>query len=187
MRARSPLLEGIVRHRSGLICFVSVALFATICLLAQWLRPDLDWRHAPLSNYLKGHYGGWVRGAYYVLSMALVLLGVGLYAALRPHARRLAPLLLLVVAGVALVVHRDSETDLPFLTTTRKAICTSRGADHVRERDHGHDVAVMALLLRRHVAPVFRPGVPAGRGEFPCAGGLRLPGRNRPRGCGRRP
>jgi len=116
MRARSPLLEGIVRHRSGLICFVSVALFATICLLAQWLRPDLDWRQAPLSNYLKGHYGGWVRGAYYVLSMALVLLGAGLYGALRPHARSAAPMLLLLVAGVALWATAITETDLPHLT-----------------------------------------------------------------------
>lgn len=121
MRARSPLLggivlEGIVRHRSGLICLVSVVLFATICLLAQWLRPDLDWRHAPLSNYLKGHYGGWVRGAYYVLSMALVLLGAGLYGALRPHARSAAPMLLLVVAGVGLWATAITETDLPRLT-----------------------------------------------------------------------
>lgn len=116
MRASSPLLKGIVRHRSGLICFVSVALFATICLLAQWLRPDLDWRHAPLSNYLKGHYGGWVRGAYYVLSMALVLLGAGLYGSLRPNARSAAPMLLLVVAGVGLWATAITETDLPHLT-----------------------------------------------------------------------
>ena len=115
MRAGSAPLEGMVRHRSGLICFVAVLVFVAICVLAQVLRPDLDWRKDPLSHYLTGHYGGWVRGAYYQLSMALALLGVGLYAALRPHARRLAPLVLLVVAGIALWITAISETDLPLL------------------------------------------------------------------------
>ena len=101
------------RHRAApigadLLCVRGVVRH--VCLLAQWLRPDLDWRHAPLSNYLKGHYGGWVRGAYYVLSMALVLLGAGLYGALRPHARSAAPLLLLVVAGVGLWATAITET-----------------------------------------------------------------------------
>ncbi len=121
LRMKMPLLsafvlEGIVRRRSGLLCFAAVLLFATICLLAQWMRPDLDWRNDPLSNYLKGHYGGWVRGAYYVLSMALILLGAGLYGALRPHARSAAPVLLLVVAGVGLWATAITENDLPYFT-----------------------------------------------------------------------
>lgn len=102
-------------RRSGLICFVVVVAFATTCALMQWLRTDLDWRDAPLSSYLKGSYGIWVRAAYYGLSLALMLLGVGLYKALRPQARSVAPVLLLVMAGIALAITAITETDLPYL------------------------------------------------------------------------
>ena len=102
-------------RRSGLICFVVVIAFATTCALMQWLRTDLDWHDAPLSAYLKGAYGGWVRAAYYGLSLALMLLGVGLYRALRPQARSVAPVLLLALAGIALAITAITETDLPHL------------------------------------------------------------------------
>jgi hypothetical protein len=115
MQALSPRLGRVVRYRSGAICFGAVIVFVVICLLAQWLRHDLDWREDPLSHYLTGHYGGWVRAAYYELSLSLMLLGAGLYATLVPKARSSVPMLLLALAGCSLIVTAISETDLPLL------------------------------------------------------------------------
>ncbi len=108
-------LDGIVRHRSGLICLVAVIVFLSTAIVLQWLRTDLDWRQDPLSAYLKGPYGGWLRMAYYALSMALVLLGAGLNRVLQPQARSTVPAFLLAVAGIALALTAISETDLPLL------------------------------------------------------------------------
>lgn len=118
MRGKSTgpgFLDGLVRHRSGQISFVAVLVFVAVCALMQWLRTDLDWIEAPLSSYLKGPHGGWVRGAYYTLSIALMLLGAGLYRTLVPQARSALPKWLLVLAGVALIFTAISETNLPYL------------------------------------------------------------------------
>ncbi|MGO4222447.1 DUF998 domain-containing protein [Lysobacter sp. TAF61] len=131
--ARSGFLDGVVRHRSGLICLVAVLVFLATCLVLQWLRTDLDWRHDPLSAYLKGPYGGWLRMAYYTLSAALVLLGAGLYRNLQPQARSAVPVFLLTVAGVALAVTAISETDLP-------------GLDHGQENQL-HRIAALTTFL----------------------------------------
>jgi hypothetical protein len=114
-RKPRSFLDGIVRHRSGLICLVAVLVFLSTCIVLQWLRTDLDWRQDPLSAYLKGPYGGWLRLAYYSLSMALILLGAGLYRVLQPQARSAVPAVLLALAGIALALTAISETDLPLL------------------------------------------------------------------------
>lgn len=107
--------RGFVAMQSGMISLVLVLVFVTACLLLQWLRSDLDWRLAPMSSYLKGPYGGWLRFAYYGLGVGLVLLGHGLRRALQPDVRDPWPLRLLVLAGFALGVTAITETRLPVL------------------------------------------------------------------------
>ena len=79
-----------------------VLIFAVACIVAQFLRPDLDWLHAPLSFYLVGHGGYLLKAAYFVLSASIAAIGIGCYRALSPAARSAAPLLLFLLAAVAL-------------------------------------------------------------------------------------
>ncbi len=119
--ASSPFLDHAVRHRSGLICLVAVLTFVAVCVAMQWVRTDLDWWHDPLSAYLKGPHSAWVQAAYYGLSLGLILLGAGLYGALRPQARRAAPVLLLAVAGIGLALTAVTEFDLPYLAHAQES------------------------------------------------------------------
>jgi hypothetical protein len=90
--------------RLGTLALSGVVVFATVCILAQFVRDDLDWMRAPLSSYLRGEYGWVVKTAYFALSAALGLLGLGYQRTLAAAARSAIPLLLFVVGGVALVV-----------------------------------------------------------------------------------
>src|SRR4030095_3880862 len=60
-------------------------------------------RHT-LSASLTGPYGGWLKAAYFLLSCALVLLGLGYHGAVAAPARSRVPALLFAVAGVALTI-----------------------------------------------------------------------------------
>ena len=112
--------RGYVAMHSGLISLVLVAAFVTACFALQWLRTDLDWRMAPMSSYLKGPYGGWLRLAYYGLGLGLVLLGQGLHRAVQPQLRNPLPRRLLVLAGAALAVTAITETNLPVLDRSQE-------------------------------------------------------------------
>lgn len=93
-----------IAPRLGATAFISVVVFVIACVAVQWLRTDLDWQQAPLSFYLMDDYGLWLQTAYFVLGIALVLVGLGYYWTLPPTARSAAPLLLFVGAGFALMV-----------------------------------------------------------------------------------
>lgn len=91
-------------RRIGTLSLAAVMLFALVCFAAQVVRSDLDWLRAPLSFYLLGEYGWVVKSVYFALGAALILVGLGYYRALTVSARSGAPLLLFVVAGLALDV-----------------------------------------------------------------------------------
>lgn len=93
----------------GAVGFAAVAAFALVCGAAQVLRADLDWVAAPLSYYLTGPYGDGVIAAYLGLSIGLAAIGLGFRRVLRSAARSAAPLLLFLVAAVALVLTALSE------------------------------------------------------------------------------
>lgn len=97
-------------RRMGNVVLCAVALFALVCTAAQLLRDDLDWLRAPLSFYLAGEYGAWVKFAYFVLGSGMALLGLGYYQALAPAARSGAPLLLFAMAGLALGVTAGADS-----------------------------------------------------------------------------
>lgn len=96
----------------GTAALAGVLVFAVVCTAAQFVRTDLDWQHTPLSFYLLGPHGLWMKGAYFALAAAMILLGLSWYRALQPAARSAAPLLLFVLAGVALAVTAVAETGL---------------------------------------------------------------------------
>ena len=73
--------------RLGTLALSGVVVFATVCILAQFVRDDLDWMRAPLSSYLRGDYGWVVKTAYFTLSAALGLLGLGYQRTLAAAAR----------------------------------------------------------------------------------------------------
>ena len=91
-------------RRLGSLALVAIGLFALVCAASQLMRGDLDWTRAPLSFYLVGEYGAWVKAAYFALGTGLSLLGLGYYQALDATARSGAPLLLFSTAGIALGV-----------------------------------------------------------------------------------
>lgn len=105
--------DGAQVRRLGSAALAGVIAFAVVCTAMQWLRADLDWMRAPLSFYLVDAHGLWVRIVYTGLSASLVLLGVGYHRALSPDARSAAPLLLFVVAGIALAVTAWAGTNRP--------------------------------------------------------------------------
>lgn len=102
-----------VVHRSGHGALAGVALFVATALAVHALRGDLDWQRAPLSFYLLGDYGLWLRAAYFTLAVTIAALGLGGYLALARHARSAAPLLLFAVAAIALCTTAAADSRLP--------------------------------------------------------------------------
>lgn len=98
-------------RRAGCFTLATVLAFGTVCAITQFLRPDLDWVRVPLSFYLIGPHAGWVRGVYVLLGCGLAALGLGWHRALAPSSRSLAPVLLFIVAGIALVVTAFAATN----------------------------------------------------------------------------
>lgn len=107
-----------VAQRLGRAAFAELALFVGTAFAVHALRGDLDWQRAPLSFYLIGAHGDWLRAAYFALAATLVGLGIGVYVALERKARSGAPLLLFVIAAIALCTTALAESHMPGRTPT---------------------------------------------------------------------
>lgn len=88
-------------------------LFLLVASSLQFVRGDLAWRQATLSQYLLGPYGLVLRTTYCVLSATIVVLAVGIYAQLSPRARSAAPVLLFCTGAVALAGVAIGDSWLP--------------------------------------------------------------------------
>lgn len=143
----------------GLVALVGVATFAIACGAAQWLRGDYDWLRVPLSFYVLGPYGRIVETSYFVLACGLVALGAGGYRALDRDVRSAAPLLLFVLAAVALCVTAAAFTDVPGQPPTLHGVA--------------HVIAANATFLCITVAMLLQSsrlrGDPRWRVHFPSA------------------
>ncbi|MDQ3618062.1 MAG: DUF998 domain-containing protein [Pseudomonadota bacterium] len=104
-------LDSLGIARLGTIALAGVTAFALGCVASQFLRPDLNWLRAPMSFYLLGDYGIWLRAAYVALAAALAALGFGYYRALRHSSGNAVPLRLFVIAGTGLCVSTIAESD----------------------------------------------------------------------------
>ena len=82
----------------------TVAVFALICGGAQFWRHDLDPIAVPLSFYLIGPGGEYVRLAYYLISAGLLGFALGSYRATAPALRSRLASTLFAGAGVALPI-----------------------------------------------------------------------------------
>lgn len=110
---RQPRHLDPVTRALGATSLVGVFVFGAICFAAQFLRTDFNWLKVPLSFYVLGRYGGLVEASYFVLAPGLAALGLAWYRALDPNARRTVPLLLFVIAAIALCVTAAELTDIP--------------------------------------------------------------------------
>lgn len=89
---------------SARILLVAVTVFAAICGAAQFWRHDLDPLAMPLSLYLTGPGGGYVRLAYYIIAAALLGFAQGSYRATDPGYRTRLASTLFAGAGLALPI-----------------------------------------------------------------------------------
>lgn len=95
----------------GVAAMAGLSFFFVTALTLQLMRADLDWVTTPLSFYLLGPYSGWLVGAYFGLTAAILCVGVGLYTTLEGRARSLLASLLFAVGGACVGVVALAHTD----------------------------------------------------------------------------
>jgi hypothetical membrane protein len=88
---------------AGWIAFVA-CVFAVTAGVLQVSRADLDPIAMPLSAYLRGAGGAWLRGAYYLMASALACLAWSSFRVTRADLRSGLASILLLVAALALPV-----------------------------------------------------------------------------------
>ncbi|MGH8215937.1 MAG: DUF998 domain-containing protein [Rhodanobacteraceae bacterium] len=152
-----PSIERTTRA-PGAIALIGVAVFAVTCGAAQFLRTDYNFLGVPLSFYVLGPYGRAVEASYFALAAGLAALGVGWYRTLHRDARSAAPLLLFVIAAVALCVTAIEFTDVPARPPTL------HGRVHVIAAAATFLCVTVAMLLqswRMRLDPRWRPRFPS--------------------------
>ena len=163
-RAAPDAVHAARRRTLGTIALAAVAAFLGVATAMHVVRADLDGARAPLSLYLLGPQGLWLKGAYVGLAGALPLLGLGARSALQPAARSAAPVLLFALAGVGLVVTALAHTDLVHRAATFEGWV--------------HQVAAQTTFLCVTTAMILHSLRlrldPAWRARFPLALGLAL-------------
>jgi hypothetical membrane protein len=96
------------RLAAYLMLFAMTAFFG-VCTAAQFWRTDLDWIGSPLSAYLSGPGGVYVRAVYYLMAAALLGFAGASHAATKPAQRTMLASILFAAAGIILPVVAISE------------------------------------------------------------------------------
>ena len=91
------------------LMMAAVTVFAVVCGGAQYWRADLNPMAVPLSIYLTGPGGAYVRMAYYLMGLALVAFAVGSYRATTAPLRSALAMMLFAVPGLLLPVVAATE------------------------------------------------------------------------------
>jgi len=99
----TPTRPATILPTAHLLLF-TVTAFALICGAAQFWRHDLDPIAVPLSIYLTGPGGEYVRLAYYLISVGLLGFALGSYRATAPALRSRLASALFAGAGLALPI-----------------------------------------------------------------------------------
>lgn len=86
------------------LMILAVIAFIAVCTAAQFWRTDLDWVAIPLSTYLFGPGGAYVRAVYYLMSIALLCFARASYVATASAQRTALGSTLFAAAGVILPV-----------------------------------------------------------------------------------
>jgi hypothetical protein len=112
----SPLRKlATIRHAASLMA-VAVIVFTGVCAAAQFWRTDLNFIRTPLSTYLRGPGGVYVRCVYYLMAVALLAFAWAIYDATMRGRRSLLASLLFAGAGLILPIVATSElfSDTPY-------------------------------------------------------------------------
>lgn len=102
----------------GVVALIGVAFTTVTCVLAQFLRTDLDWITVSMSIYVQGPYGRWVQASFFAPAPGIAALGIGWYRALDWRARSVFPLILFLVAAAALCITASFIADATRWPTT---------------------------------------------------------------------
>jgi Protein of unknown function (DUF998) len=104
-----------VRHAAYLMA-LAVVVFTAVCTAAQFWRTDLNFVRTPLSTYLRGPGGVYVRSVYYVMAAALLAFAWAIYQATSRIRRSMFASLLFAGAGLILPIVAASElfSDTPY-------------------------------------------------------------------------
>jgi len=102
------LASPIIRPAAYLITATVIA-FAAVCGAAQYWRTDLDPIAVPLSIYLTGPGGAYVRLTYYLMGAALIVFAVAAYRATAAPLRSALALALFAIPGLLLPVVAATE------------------------------------------------------------------------------
>ncbi|HKT26619.1 DUF998 domain-containing protein [Dyella sp.] len=92
-----------IRPAAYLMAFAVLA-FAAVCGAAQFWRTDLNPVAVPLSIYLTGPGGAYVRATYYLMGVALIFFAIGSYRATAMPLRSGLALALFAIPGLLLPV-----------------------------------------------------------------------------------
>lgn len=91
------------------VMVIAVIIFTGVCTAAQFWRTDLNPIRIPLSTYLRGPGGVYVRSVYYVMAIALLGFAWAVYEATALARRSALASVLFAGAGVLLPVVAASE------------------------------------------------------------------------------
>jgi len=95
--------EPLQRLSIALLC-IAVAVFALTAGALQFTRADLDPIAMPLSTYLRGPGGFWLRGAYYLMAASLAVFAFAGHRAMAVASRSALASALFIIAALALPV-----------------------------------------------------------------------------------
>jgi hypothetical protein len=104
-----------VRNAAYLMA-IAVVAFTVVCTAAQFWRTDLNPIRIPLSTYLRGPGGVYVRSVYYFMAVALLGFAWAIYQATMRVRRSMLASLLFAGAGLILPIVAASElfSDTPY-------------------------------------------------------------------------
>ena len=112
----SALCNVITIRRAAYLMAIAVLVFTGVCAAAQFWRTDLNFIRTPLSTYLRGPGGVYVRSVYYLMAAALLAFAWAVHEATLRTRRSLLASLLFAGAGLILPIVAASElfSDTPY-------------------------------------------------------------------------
>jgi hypothetical protein len=112
----SALRNVVTIRRAAYLMAIAVLVFTGVCAAAQFWRTDLNFIRTPLSTYLRGPGGVYVRSVYYLMAAALLAFAWAVHEATLQTRRSLLASLLFAGAGLILPIVAESElfSDTPY-------------------------------------------------------------------------
>lgn len=112
----SALRNVVTIRRAAYLMAIAVLVFTGVCAAAQFWRTDLNFIRTPLSTYLRGPGGVYVRSVYYLMAAALLAFAWAVHEATLRTRRSLLASLLFAGAGLILPIVAASElfSDTPY-------------------------------------------------------------------------